>query len=172
MFPSLITSVWFASVLCLASVSFNNLALVDCKTLPLIIKGNSLAGVIFNGDEVTAISFPCRKPEQFDLLVFKVQADNRRNIKRIWGLPGDDLVIDAGRYVSINGQDVVFPDGRPLRLTRLQMLVLQPLSGKLKGYFVLGVPGSVDSTQLGIIKDRFVVGSVPRKDPPVPALKR
>ena len=125
------------------------------------VKGNSLAGLIFDGAEVPAYPLTCRQPDLGDLLVFRTELGGTKYIKQIKGMPGQSLTIVERNHVEIDGFRVVLPNGRDLRLTRLQLLVINKIVGPLDGYFVIGVAGSLDSTQLGTIDPTFAIASVP-----------
>lgn len=68
------------------------------------VAGNSMSPVLNSGDVVlmNQIELDFGKPERFDVVVFQ-REDQKTNIKRIVGLPGETVQIQDGR-VWINGE--------------------------------------------------------------------
>ena len=137
-----------------------------CEPVLTPVNGNSLAGILFSGDEVPIYPITCRTPQKQDLLVFRTEIGGTKYIKQIWGLPGSTLTIVDKNRVDIDGARVRVPDGRDLRLTRLQRMTVGDIEGRLEGYYVIGVPGSLDSNQFGVVPTAMVIGSVPKADVP------
>ncbi len=54
-------------------------------------------GGIFDRILVDKLSYHLRQPERFEVVVFKYPLDRSKNfVKRLWGLPGEELSIEAG----------------------------------------------------------------------------
>ena len=71
------------------------------------VQGSSMEPMLTNGDNliVDKISYRFRDPERFDIIVFPFQyEDNVFYIKRIIGLPGETVMIDALGNIYINGE--------------------------------------------------------------------
>ncbi|HRV81541.1 MAG TPA: signal peptidase I, partial [Planctomycetota bacterium] len=58
---------------------------------------NGKGGGVFDRVLVDKLSFEFRDPERFEVLVFKYPLDKSKNfIKRVWGMPGEDLEVRDG----------------------------------------------------------------------------
>src|SRR5690554_2495399 len=74
-----------------------------------LVQGSSMEPSLHNGQRlmVDKISYRFGEPKTGDIVVFRYPADLRRKfIKRIIGLPGDEILIQHG-YLFINGQRIV-----------------------------------------------------------------
>jgi signal peptidase I len=73
-----------------------------------LIPSASMAPTILPGDRVLVnkLEYRLREPHRFDVVVFRVPDNSgQRFIKRLIGLPGDQVEVKAGR-VLINGQEL------------------------------------------------------------------
>lgn len=70
----------------------------------VVVSGNSMSPLLNSEDIVlmNQLKLDLGKPERFDVVVFE-REDQKRNIKRIIGLPGETVQIQDGQ-VLINGQ--------------------------------------------------------------------
>lgn len=72
------------------------------------VKGQSMQPTLHNGDHViiNKISYRFSEPRRYDIVVFPYQKNPEQNyIKRIIGLPGDEVNIQNGK-VYINGNEI------------------------------------------------------------------
>ena len=72
------------------------------------VDGSSMEPTLSNDDNliVDKISYRFTEPKRFDIIVFPYQyADNIFYIKRIIGLPGETVFIDAAGRIFINGKE-------------------------------------------------------------------
>ncbi len=121
--------------------------------------GQSMEPTLHHGDHVIIdkISYRVKEPDRFDIIVFPFQQNPEQNyIKRIIGLPGEEININDG---------CVYIDGEPLEeIKELELIANQgsqtyPLLVPKGQYFVMGDNrnNSKDS--------RFIdVGTIPKSD--------
>ena len=79
---------------------------------PFLVSGSSMEPTFYGGNYllIDELTYRFREPERGEVVVFKYPVDNKSfYIKRIIGLPGEQLEIDGGRVV-------VSSDGESLRL--------------------------------------------------------
>ena len=69
------------------------------------VEGASMENTLHNGDNliVDKLSYRFHDPDRFDIIVFP-QEDGRYFIKRIIGLPGENVRIDEDGFIYINGE--------------------------------------------------------------------
>lgn len=135
----------------------------ECVTVETTVEGNSLEGQLWPDQEITVLGWGCGSPERYDYIVFEVENKKEQVIKQVWGLPGDELkLLDKGKF-SVNGVEAKTPFGRPYVLLGYAKTRFKKFEGKLTGYLVLGHPGSVDSTRVGLIKKWDIFGYVPKE---------
>lgn len=146
---------------------------------PVLVTGNSMEPILSNKERLIILKH--QKISRFDLVTFKspVKNEDKNYIKRIIGLPGDEIVyMDDVLY--INGQVFQEPylDEKKLAHQATQPDVaftadfsLTSLAGKPadqkvvvpdNSYFVLGDnrPNSNDSRNFGFIKKSDIIGEV------------
>ena len=88
---------------------------------------------------VDKITYRFRDPERFDIIVFPFQyKDNTYYIKRIIGLPGETVQIDAKGTIYINGEELAESYGREVIAPTNLGLAEQPVTLGEDEYFVLG----------------------------------
>ena len=146
----------------LAVVAPSVLADDDCITVDTSIDGASLEGHLWPSQEITVYGLGCGMPERYDYVVFHVTDGAPQVIKQLWGLPGDTLQVTEKNRFLINGVEAKTPFGKPYILLGSARTRFKKLEGTLKGFLVLGHPGSVDSTRLGLIPKRDILGYVPK----------
>ena len=79
------------------------------------VVGSSMESTLSDGDNliVDKITYRFSKPERYDIIVFPFQYEkNTYYIKRIIGLPGEKIKIDAEGVIYINGKELTEYYGR------------------------------------------------------------
>lgn len=73
-----------------------------------VVNGNSMYDTLHDGESliVEKISYRLRDPQRFEIIVFPCDASGEEQlfIKRIIGLPGEELYIDTDGSIYINGE--------------------------------------------------------------------
>ncbi len=124
-----------------------------------VVRGSSMSPGIHDGDRIVVdhFAYMLGDVQRGDVVVLKYPLDPSLNyVKRIIGLPGDEIEIDRGR-VLVNGKELAEPyveSPDPLPRTRVRV---QPAH-----YFVLGDnrPRSSDSREFGQVPMDYVRGRV------------
>lgn len=139
----------------------------------VVVSGNSMSPLLNSEDIVlmNQIALDWGKPERFDVVVFQ-REDQKKNIKRIIGLPGETVQIQNGR-VWINGQLLeeekrkVEVDGEIIEEEKkiaLAGLAENPIELGEDEYFLLGDnrDSSEDSrfANVGNVKEAQIIGKV------------
>lgn len=104
-----------------------------------VVSGSSMENTLSNGDNliIDKISYRFRDPERFEVVVFPYKLDEKTFfIKRVIGLPGETVYIDAKGTIFINGKALEESYGR-------EVIVNPGLAGNEitlgeDEYFVLG----------------------------------
>ena len=75
-----------------------------CDTADMI--GNSMAPSLVNSDSVliNKLSYQIGEPQRYDVIVFKDDDDDGVSIKRIIGLPGEEIKIEDSKIYIRNGE--------------------------------------------------------------------
>lgn len=126
------------------------------------VDGSSMEPMLTDGDNliVDKITYRFRDPERFDVIVFPVKLDqNRKYIKRIIGLPGETVQIDAMGNIYINGEILEENYGRETIHPDTIGRAAEPVILGENEYFVLG-----DNRNESSDSRREIVGNVSRKD--------
>lgn len=124
-----------------------------------IVRGSSMAPRIHDGDRILIdhVSYLFDAVQSGDIVVLKYPLDPSVDyIKRVIGLPGDEVVLEGGR-VWVNGDEVLEPYvNAPDPLTRMTVQV------KAAHFFVLGDnrQRSCDSREFGLVPQDYVRGKV------------
>lgn len=133
---------------------------------PFIVKGASMSPAFHNGDYliVDEISYRFREPKRGEVVVFKYPPiPSQKFIKRIIGLPGEEVLLENGRITIINqaGEKMVLDESSyllspPIGTGRSKILL------KENEYFVLGDnrAHSFDSRKWGGLPRKYIVGRV------------
>lgn len=152
----------FAAMLWLSIV----LAEEPCNIIETTIVGNSMQGILWDGQKITVYTPTCGKPERYDHMLFTHAETPNAIVKQIWGMPGDMLRVAANGRLYINDIEAKTPFGKPYVLVGFSRKRLKRLEGKpLEGFVLLGHPGSGDSGQYGLIPIESVLGHVKRAEP-------
>lgn len=133
----------------------------ECVRIHTTVSGDSLQGQLWAGQEIEVLGLGCGVPKRYDYIVFRVEGDDRPIIKQLWGMPGDVVeVAENGRF-TINGVQAKTPFSRPYVLLGSSRTRIGKLEKPLTGYLVLGHPGSIDSSKIGLIAEANILGFVP-----------
>lgn len=139
----------------------------------VVVSGNSMSPLLNSEDIVlmNQLKLDLGKPERFDVVVFE-REDQKRNIKRIIGLPGETVQIQDGQ-VLINGQVLeekgitMEVDGEIVKAQKkiaLAGLAENPVVLGADEYFLLGDnrDSSEDSrfANVGNVKESQIIGKV------------
>ena len=139
----------------------------------VVVSGNSMSPLLNSEDIVlmNQLKLDLGKPERFDVVVFE-REDQKRNIKRIIGLPGETVQIQDGQ-VLINGQVMeekgitMEVDGEMVKAQKkiaLAGLAENPVVLGADEYFLLGDnrDSSEDSrfANVGNVKESQIIGKV------------
>lgn len=139
----------------------------------VVVSGNSMSPLLNSEDIVlmNQLKLDLGKPERFDVVVFE-REDQKRNIKRIIGLPGETVQIQDGQ-VLINGQVLeekgitMEVDGEMVKAQKkiaLAGLAENPVVLGAEEYFLLGDnrDSSEDSrfANVGNVKESQIIGKV------------
>ncbi|MDD5738567.1 MAG: signal peptidase I [Candidatus Pacebacteria bacterium] len=134
---------------------------------PFIVKGASMEPSFHGGDYliVDEISYRFTEPQRGEVLVFKYPLDKtQRFIKRIIGLPGEKVDIEAGRITITSPLGDKKTLDEPYITTPLSEMILENNSLKLgrDEYYVMGDnrAHSFDSRSWGVLKKEDIVGRV------------
>jgi len=127
------------------------------------VEGSSMETTLSDGDNliVDKISYRFTDPKRFEIIVFPYQYEkNTYYIKRIIGLPGETVQIDALGNIYIDGEILDEDFGR--EVIQNPGLAIQPITLGSNEYFVLGDNrnNSIDSRfeQVGKIKKSDIIG--------------
>lgn len=159
------------------SLLFALLLVVICRTFlftPVVVKGESMEPT-FEEDDKLLVS-KISKIERFDKIVFQAANQDEKHIKRVIGLPGDEIVMEDDQ-LSINGQiyDEAYVNQQQIVANKVTGdFTLEQLTGSQyvpEGYlFVLGDNRrkSGDSRQYGFVSMDAVIGEVKLRYYPLP----
>lgn len=147
------TSIYLLFVLVL---TFLIVTYVGQRTL---VSGSSMEPMLSDGDNliVDKISYRFEEPQRFDIIVFPFQYSGKYYIKRVIGLPGETVYIDAEGTIYIDGEvlnesygkEVITDPGR----------AYEPITLAEDEYFVMG-----DNRNNSSDSRDPVVGNIHRKD--------
>ncbi|MCR5303885.1 MAG: signal peptidase I [Lachnospiraceae bacterium] len=104
-----------------------------------VVEGHSMMPTLMDGDSliVDKLSYRFVEPKRFDIVVFPYEhADHTYYIKRIIGLPGESVRIDADGVIYINGEVLDEDFGAEQMLDPGR--AVEELHLKSDEYFVLG----------------------------------
>lgn len=126
------------------------------------IAGQSMFPALNSEDVVLVnrIVYNFTDPKRFDVVVFK-REDQKSNVKRIIGLPGEEIQIKAG-LVYVNG--IVLENEQTFHLASLAGIAEEPVLLGPNEYFLLGDnrEGSEDSrfSNIGNVRRNQIIGQV------------
>lgn len=123
-------------------VTFLLIAFVGQRTQ---VSGTSMEPTLQHGDNLITdkITYRFREPERFDIVVFPVPAHDGSGkeipyIKRIIGLPGETVYIDAAGVIYINGEELPEGYGKEVIAAEKRGLAAMEITLGEDEYFVLG----------------------------------
>ncbi len=105
------------------------------------VEGESMEATLSNGDNliVDKLTYRFRAPERFDIIVFPFKfKENTYYIKRIIGMPGETVQIDADGKIYINGEVLMESYGREIIKAENIGIAANPINLGKGEYFVLG----------------------------------
>lgn len=137
-----------------------------CETIETTISGNSMQGILFDGQKITVHTPACGAFELYDHLLFTHEETPNAVVKQLWGKPGDTIKVNRTGSFTVNGVKAMTPFGKPYVLLGAYKTRFKKLEGKpLEGYLLLGHPGSLDSARMGLIPEENIIGFVKREEP-------
>lgn len=101
--------------------------------------GSSMNDTLYDGDNLILdkVSYRFNEPERYDVIVFPFRDGSKKNyIKRIIGLPGETVQIDADGNIYIDGELLIEDYGKARILD--PGLAINPIQLDDSHYFVLG----------------------------------
>ena len=128
---------------------------------PFVVSGQSMEPNFDKGDYliVDELSFRLREPKRGEVIVFRYPFNPRqRYIKRIIGLPGEEVKIEDG-VVKINGKVLDESEYLSLEVKTEGFLEIKLAENE---YFVLGDnrTASYDSRRWGPLSKKYIIGRV------------
>ncbi len=129
-----------------------------------VVDGRSMENTLHNGDNliVEKLSYRFGDPKRFDIIVFPPKGSPKDHyIKRIIGLPGETVQIDADGNIYINGEVLEENYGKETILN--PGAAAEPITLGEDEYFVLGdnrnnSRDSRDAEHVGVIKRKDITG--------------
>lgn len=127
---------WIFYILFVIALTYVIITFVGQRTM---VDGRSMNATLNDGDNliVEKLSYRFGDPERFDIIVFPPQsAPKEHYIKRIIGLPGETVQIDADGKIYIDGE--VLEENYGLETIRNPGRAAEPITLGDDEYFVLG----------------------------------
>ena len=135
---------------------------LHCFGTQVEMVGQSMMPLLKSGDVVLTnrLAYDFGKPDRMDIVVFR-REDNKANIKRVIGIPGDVIQIRDG-WIYLNGEKLEAEDG--LGQVALAGLAEHPVELGEGEYFLLGDnrDSSEDSrfANIGNVREDQILGKV------------
>jgi len=129
---------------------------------PFFVKGASMEPNFLDGDYliIDEISYRFENPERGDVIIFRYPLDpSEFFIKRIIGLPGEEVKIQDGEVIIVaSGKEIVLDES--VYLDNVYTPGNLEISLKSNEYFVLGDNrrASSDSRKWGPVPDKYIIG--------------
>ncbi len=128
------------------------------------VDGHSMEETLHDGDQllVDQLSYRFHEPERFDIIVFPNMGTQGNLVKRIVGLPGEEVRIDEAGVIYINETPLTEHFGKePIKDPGLAARTVKLHDGE---FFVLGDNrnDSLDSrsADVGIVYEQNIIGKV------------
>ncbi len=153
-------------------VVFATYLLITFVAQRAVVRGSSMEPTLYGKDAsnpevvgdsliVDKISYRFRDPQRFDIIVFNFQYNSKEDlIKRIIGLPGETVQIDADGNIYINGERLEEGYGKEVILDPGR--AAEPITLGEGEYFVLGDNrnNSTDSrsASVGNVHESMIIG--------------
>ena len=149
----------------LAIITICTYLLVNYAVQRTQVEGGSMQTTLYNGDQVLVdkLTYRFREPQRFDLIAFPYRyEENTYYVKRIIGLPGEKIRIDAQGTIFIN--DEVLDEAYGIEPISHPGYASTPKILGEDEYFVLGDNrnDSVDSrfAAVGYVRRQEIIGRV------------
>ncbi len=128
---------------------------------PFVVQGESMEPSFSTGDYliVDQISYRFNSPERGEVVVFRSPSNSsQRLIKRVIGLPGEEVIVEEGKITIIKDEETVYIEEDYL-FSRALKGDYSILLGE-EEYFVLGDNRdfSYDSRRFGIVEEDKIIG--------------
>lgn len=126
------------------------------------VSGESMEPTLSNGDNliVDKFTYHFQDPKRFDIIVFPFQyAEDTFYIKRIIGLPGETVQIDARGTIYIDGEILEESYGREVISPETTGIAAEPVTLGEDEYFVMG-----DNRNNSTDSRMEIVGNIQRKN--------
>jgi len=137
-----------------------------CKMIETTVSGSSMQGILWDGQKITVYTAGCGVPARYDHMLFTHTETPNAVVKQIWGMPGDMVQVSPKGRLYINDVEAKTPFGKPYVLIGFSKKRLKKLEGKpLEGFILLGHPGSLDSSRVGLVLEENILGYVKREKP-------
>ncbi len=143
------------------------------QSVEKVVRGNSLAGLIEDGETIRAFInyYNSNEIERNDIILYSFAGNDAPLIKVIRGMPGDRFELSAttnGWYILINGKILKNSKAEPYIINerghRMISLFVESYQGVIPAdaYLILGnlVGGGMDSTQFGLVHKTDILGKV------------
>ena len=127
---------WLVYIVIVVIIAWGFVTFVAQRTQ---VSGSSMETTLSDGDQliVDKISYQFREPERFEIIVFPYQYEaGTYYIKRIIGLPGENVRIDEDGVIYINGENLQESYGK--EVMRDPGLAKDGIQLGADEYFVLG----------------------------------
>ncbi len=129
-----------------------------------VVDGRSMENTLHDGDNliVEKLSYRFGDPKRFDIIVFPPKGSPKDHyIKRIIGLPGETVQIDADGNILINGE--ILEENYGKETIQNPGAAAEPITLGDDEYFVLGdnrnnSRDSRDAEHVGVIKRKDITG--------------
>jgi len=144
---------------------------------PFLVKGQSMVPSFHEGDYliIDQISYRLREPQRGEVIVFRFPViPSQRFIKRIIGLPGEEIEIKDGQIaISKDGETLILEESSYLT-DSLKTPGNSKASLGENEYFVLGDNRAVssDSRKWGVLPKENIIGRVSFRLWPITALAK
>jgi len=137
-----------------------------CEIIETTITGDSMQGILFDGQHITVHTTACGGFQRYDHVLFTHDETSNAVVKQLWGMPGDIVEVKKNGSFTINGVKVLTPFKKTYVLLGAYKTRMKKLAGRpLEGYMLLGHPGSLDSVRVGLIPEENIIGFVKRDEP-------
>ena len=127
---------WIVYILIIVGLTYLIITFVGQRTS---VSGSSMEPTLHHGDQLIMdkLTYHFSEPERFDIIVFPFQyAENTYYVKRIIGLPGETVQIDAEGNIYINGE--LLEEDYGLETILFPGDAAEPVTLGEDEYFVLG----------------------------------